>query len=135
MPALKPITIAGGGLAGLALGIGLRQRGIPVTLWEAGRYPRHRVCGEFTSGRGQEVLGRLGLLESLVQAGAVSARTAAFFLGRAGSPVWALPAPALCLSRFVMDALLARHFQQAGGELREGARWRDDCLGEGMVRA
>ena len=30
MAALKPITIVGGGLAGLTLGIGLRQRGVPV---------------------------------------------------------------------------------------------------------
>ena len=64
MAALKPISIIGGGLAGLTLGIGLRRLGIPVTIWEAGRYPRHRLCGEFMSGRGQEVLARLGLLES-----------------------------------------------------------------------
>ena len=60
MPAHKPITIIGGGLAGLTLGIGLRQREVPVTIWEAGNYPRHRVCGEFISGNGQAVLERLG---------------------------------------------------------------------------
>jgi len=47
MSALRPITIVGGGLAGLMLGNGLRQQGIPVTVWEAGHYPRHRVCGLF----------------------------------------------------------------------------------------
>ena len=31
MPTPKPITIVGGGLAGLTLGIGLRQAGIPVS--------------------------------------------------------------------------------------------------------
>ncbi|MDB6025304.1 MAG: putative electron transfer oxidoreductase, partial [Verrucomicrobiales bacterium] len=45
--AARPITIVGGGLSGLTLGIALRQRGIPTTIWEAGRYPRHKVCGEF----------------------------------------------------------------------------------------
>jgi menaquinone-9 beta-reductase len=135
MPGLKPITIVGGGLAGLTLGIGLRQKGIPVTIWEAGRYPRHRVCGEFISGRGQEVLARFGLLESFVRAGAVLARTAAFFLGPAGSPVRALPTPAVCLSRFAMDGLLAGGFRQLGGELRENARWRDADFGQGVVRA
>jgi menaquinone-9 beta-reductase len=135
MPALKPITIVGGGLAGLTLGIGLRQMRIPVTVWEAGHYPRHRVCGEFISGRGQEVLARLGLLESFRRAGSVPARTAAFFLGRATSPVRSLSTPALCLSRFVMDSLLADQFRQAGGELRENVRWPDRDFGEGVVRA
>jgi menaquinone-9 beta-reductase len=135
MPAPKPITIIGGGLAGLTLGIGLRQRGIPVTVWEAGHYPRHRVCGEFISGRGQDVLARLGLLESFRQAGSVLAHTAAFYLGRAASTVRPMSAPALCLSRFAMDALLAEHLRQSDGDLREDARWREEDYGEGVVRA
>jgi 2-polyprenyl-6-methoxyphenol hydroxylase-like FAD-dependent oxidoreductase len=135
MPALKPITIVGGGLAGLTLGIGLRQRGIPVTVWEAGHYPRHRVCGEFISGRGQDVLGRLGLLDSFFQSGAVLGRTTAFYLGRVGSPVRTLGTPAVCLSRFALDAFLARQLRRADGELREDARWREDDYGEGVVRA
>jgi 2-polyprenyl-6-methoxyphenol hydroxylase-like FAD-dependent oxidoreductase len=135
MAAAKPITIAGGGLAGLTLGIGLRQMGIPVTVWEAGHYPRHRVCGEFISGRGQDVLTRLGLRETFAQAGLVLARTASFYLGPSGSPVRPLPEPALCLSRFTMDALLADRLRQAGGELRENARWREEDYGEGIVRA
>jgi menaquinone-9 beta-reductase len=131
----RPLTIVGGGLAGLALGIGLRQRGIPVTVWEASHYPRHRVCGEFICGRGQEVLARLGLLDSFFQAGAILGRTAAFYVGRFGSPVRTLATPALCLSRHVLDALLADQFRRAGGELRENARWREDDYGEGVVRA
>lgn len=79
MAEMKPITIVGGGLAGLTLGVGLRQRGVPVAIHEAGHYPRHRVCGEFISGRGQATLARLGLRELFDQAGAVSARTTAFF--------------------------------------------------------
>jgi hypothetical protein len=42
--------------------------------------------------------------------------------------------PALCLSRFALDALLARHFRDCGGELREDQRWQGS-LSEGMVRA
>ena len=135
MPAAKPITIVGGGLAGLTLGIGLRQGGIPAAVCEAGHYPRHRVCGEFISGRGQHVLARLGLLELFRQAGSVHAHTAAFYLGRAGSPVRPLSTPALCLSRFAMDALLADRFRELGGELHENARWREGDFGEGIVRA
>ena len=130
----KPITIVGGGLAGLTLGIGLRQQGVPTTVIEAGHYPRHRVCGEFISGRGVEVLERLGLGEALGRAGAVEARTAAFFSGHAQSPVRQMGTPALCLSRFVLDELLAKEFQRLGGELRLPERWRDE-FGEAVVRA
>ena len=58
---MKPITIAGGGLAGLAAGIALRQRGVPVELHEAASYPRHRVCGEFISGLSETTVETLGL--------------------------------------------------------------------------
>lgn len=130
----KPITIVGGGLAGLTLGIGLGREGIPVTLWEAGRYPRHRVCGEFICGRGQGVLERLGLRQLFNQAGAFSARTAAFCLGKISSPARPIAPPAWCLSRLQLDARLAARFRECGGNLREGERWREDQAGEGIVR-
>jgi 2-polyprenyl-6-methoxyphenol hydroxylase-like FAD-dependent oxidoreductase len=135
MPARKPITIIGGGLAGLTLGIGLRQREVPVTIWEAGRYPRHRVCGEFISGNGQAVLERLGLLTHCRQAGALRARTVMFVRGSSRSPIRQLSAPALCLSRQVLDALLATSFQQTGGELRVDSRWTSVEKREGLVFA
>src|ERR1039457_3578293 len=131
----KPITIVGGGLAGLTLGIGLRQHGVPVTIWEAGRYPRHRVCGEFISGNGQAVLARLNLLTRFEQAGAVRARTVMFVCGSNRSPVRQLAAPALCLSRHAMDALLAEAFQQLGGELLVNTRQNAAEDGEGLVHA
>jgi 2-polyprenyl-6-methoxyphenol hydroxylase-like FAD-dependent oxidoreductase len=131
----EPITIVGGGLAGLTLGIGLRQREVPVKIFEAGNYPRHRVCGEFISGNGPAVLGRLGLLTRFEQAGAVHARTVLFVCGSNRSPVRQLAAPALCLSRQVMDLLLAETFQQLGGELLINARWTPAEEREGIVLA
>lgn len=135
MKACKPITVVGGGLAGLTLGIGLRQRGIPVTVWEAGHYPRHRVCGEFISGRGQGTLARLGLRERLDEVGAIPARTTAFFSPRAASPVRELSEPAISISRFALDDLLAKEFRRLGGEIREKERWRGPEFAEGTVRA
>jgi flavin-dependent dehydrogenase len=130
----ETVTIVGGGLAGLTLGIGLRQRGVSVTVWEAGRYPRHRVCGEFISGGGQNSLARLGLLEGLQKAGVGSAGNAAFFAGKTMVAARPLPEAALCVSRFVLDEWLAREFQRLGGELRLGGRWLGE-FGTGIVRA
>src|SRR5215469_18650464 len=87
----KPITIVGGGLAGLSLGIGLRNRGVPATILEAGTYPRHRVCGEFISGRGQTVLSKLGVSQSVHKAGVVLAKTARFIFPHGSSPTRLLP--------------------------------------------
>lgn len=129
------ITIIGGGLAGLTLGIGLRQLGVPVALWEAGVYPRHRVCGEFISGNGPTVLERLGLRPLLDRAGAIRVETAAFISGSNHSPVRPLPSPALGLSRYVLDSTLAEEFQRLGGALHAGMRRPETEFTEGVVRA
>lgn len=135
MVAPRVITIIGGGLAGLALGIGLRQREVPVVIWEAGQYPRHRVCGEFISGNGHAVLERLGILACCLQAGAIYARTAMFVLGSTRSPVRELDTPALCISRHALDAMLAESFQKMGGELHMNSRWDAAKNCEGLVHA
>ena len=130
----KSITIIGGGLAGLTLGIGLRRYEVPVTLFEAGQYPRHRVCGEFISGRGQETLTRLGI--DLMKHGARPATTAAFFAGKMRMVKITLPNPATCISRFILDDLLAREFLRLGGTLHASQRVDDRGLeAEGTVRA
>jgi flavin-dependent dehydrogenase len=135
MPQSKPITVIGGGLAGLALGIGLRQQDVPVTLYEAGHYPRHRVCGEFINGRGRASLARLGLEALGERANSVSAETAIFASGNVASPVRQLPKQALCVSRFVLDEMLAKRFRQFGGELRENERQQATTDQEGVVRS
>ena len=131
----RRITIVGGGLAGLALGIGLRREGIETVVVEAGTYPRHRVCGEFISGRGLDVLERLGFRTRCEQAGAARAHTVAFLAGDAESPPRRLAVPAMCISRHTLDALLAAGFRERGGELRTGTRWAREDFGAGIVRA
>ncbi|MGH8022485.1 MAG: NAD(P)/FAD-dependent oxidoreductase, partial [Limisphaerales bacterium] len=131
----RPLTIIGGGLAGLTLGVGLRKQDVPVAIYESGDYPRHRVCGEFISGRGQAVLERAGLLADFEKAGAVYARSALFVSGATKSPVRPLATPALCLSRYKMDALLAEKFRELGGDLRARSRWNGNRDPEGTVFA
>lgn len=121
---MNPITIVGGGLAGLTLGIALRQHDVPVTIIEAGRYPRHRVCGEFINGAGLDVLDELGLIDILRGVSVREARDAAFFVSALRIAQHPLPRAALCVSRYILDQTLGRHFQQMGGELREGERGR-----------
>ncbi len=131
----RTVTIVGGGPAGLALAIALRERAVPVRVLEAGKYPRHRVCGECISGRGQEVLDELGVKGLLEQAGARPARTVAFF-DRAGAVVRrVLPQPALCVSRFTLERVLAGELCRLGGQLQPGVRWREGFESEGVVRA
>ncbi|MFO1460102.1 MAG: FAD-dependent monooxygenase [Verrucomicrobiota bacterium] len=129
------IQIAGGGLSGLSLALSLRTAGIPVRVMEAGSYPRHRVCGEFLSGRGVEILANLGLLPRCHSAGARMATTVCFATPRQLGPVRNLPEPALCLSRYRLDALLASEVEARGGELRTGTRVGTGMLGDGWVRA
>ena len=133
---MKPITIIGGGLAGLTLGIALRRADVPAVIWEAGDYPRHRVCGEFISGEGLQTLARLDLLAHLP--GARVASTVTFYSRFNKLFARTLPQESICISRFHLDAFLAEQFQRAGGELRVNARWNDTgdpTPAEGRVHA
>lgn len=116
----RRVEIIGGGLAGLALGVGLRTRGVPVTVREAGSYPRHRVCGEFITGLDAETRSLLQLDAALE--GAQSANRVSWRDQQGEIFVHQLPEPALCLSRHTLDARLAERFIHLGGELLTGQR-------------
>jgi flavin-dependent dehydrogenase len=129
----RPLEIIGGGLAGLALGGALRRAGVAVTLFEAGSYPRHRVCGEFIAGLSSRTASRLGLAPVL--ADALRHREVAWC--RQGSPITVqpLPAPALGISRHALDARLAESFLAAGGDLRTRTRVTDLAPRPGRIFA
>ena len=113
------ITIIGGGLAGLSLGIALRRRGVPVSLHEAGSYPRHRVCGEFISGVSQGTFDSLGIGD-LFDGAKRHHSTAWFFRARR---IFSTQLPGgLGISRFTLDERLSRKFQELGGLLCERSR-------------
>lgn len=115
---VNAVTIAGGGLAGLALGIGLRRRGVGVTLHEAGTYPRHRVCGEFVSGVNDGVLQKLGVASHFHDAARLS--SARWFDAR--GQVASLKVAAMGISRRTLDDRLQRDFREAGGILHQNSR-------------
>jgi 2-polyprenyl-6-methoxyphenol hydroxylase-like FAD-dependent oxidoreductase len=130
----RSITIAGGGLAGLTLGLLLRRQGVPVEIWDAGSYPRHRVCGEFINGRGVEVLRRLAI-PGIPNPVGVQGNSVRFFYDGWSSPILSLPEPALSIDRATLDHALATEFRKAGGVLRENQRWTEPFGREGLVRA
>lgn len=119
---MKTIRIVGGGLAGLSLGIALRRSDVPVTVTEAADYPRHRVCGEFISGAGQQFFHSLGL-EDVLRGAVVNRKTAWFDRNRLLFSE-TLRTPALGLSRFQLDRGLADCFRKAGGKLITRTRLR-----------
>jgi len=130
----NPIIIAGGGLAGLSLGIGLRSRGMPVSVIESGNYPRHRVCGEFISGVTPADLEKLAIPTALDEA--ISNRSTTWHTNDRCFFESELPSPAMGISRFALDQQLAKQFQDFGGDLQTGKRFSpENSKTEGTILA
>ena len=116
----RELTIAGGGLAGLSVAIGLARRGVPVRVLEAGTYPRHRVCGEFISGVRPSTWEALGIEDLVAEARRHRrvrwcAQGRPFFEGE-------LPEAALGCSRYELDDRLRKRLLEVGGQLLTGQR-------------
>ena len=128
----REVVIVGGGLAGLGLGIALRRHAVPVTIHEAGHYPRHRVCGEFITSLDGGTRRALGIDKHLEAARPAYGVTWCED-GEQGIS-HQLPQPALCLSRHALDQAMAKEFVALGGELQTGSRlsFRNDA---GVVHA
>ncbi len=126
----REITIIGGGLAGLSLASALSRHGMPVTVMEAGNYPRHRVCGEFISGTTAETLSRLGIA-GLFQ-DAILHRSLAWH--ERGRLILRdrFSLPALGISRHCLDERLRRHAESLGVTIKTGMRTRPEPR-EGLV--
>lgn len=129
----QPIVIVGGGLAGLSLGLALRHADAPVTVYEAGAYPRHRVCGEFMTGLSAATITRLGL--GPILQGAPTYREVAWFWREQALRRQQLVQPAIGVSRYLVDERLAAAFTAAGGELRAHTRLPIDEAPPGHVFA
>jgi flavin-dependent dehydrogenase len=131
MTASKTVTIVGGGLAGLSLGIALRKAGVPTEIVEAGDYPRHRVCGEFITGLEDETIETLGVQTAFIGCG--SHRKVTWHLRERVIGQQVLPSPARAVSRFVLDARLAEIFVAGGGKLTLRTRFKPTVFEPGVV--
>jgi menaquinone-9 beta-reductase len=117
---MHDIVIIGAGVAGGSLAAALASRGWDVLLLERRQLPHHKVCGEFLSPESQASLRALGLYDT-VAALEPSTMTQAHLFSRGGVHLQVkLPGTAWGVSRFALDAALARAAAQAGAQLREG---------------
>lgn len=130
---MKKVSIVGGGLSGLSLGIYLRKLGVPVVLYEAGKYPKHKVCGEFICGVKETILYEMGL--DVVIDNSLNHHTMEWAMGDEVVLRDDLPMVAYGLSRYTLDEVLSEQFKELGGELRLGERMPADSMEkEGVVR-
>jgi len=126
----REITIAGGGLAGLSLAAALRLHEVPVTVLEAGNYPRHRVCGEFISGVSGETLAALGiagLFEDALRHRSLGWYECGRLIHRDH-----FKDPAFGISRYLLDSRLRDLVEALGGKVKTETRSRPDPR-EGFV--
>jgi flavin-dependent dehydrogenase len=113
------LIVVGAGPAGCAAAITAARSGASVLLLERGRFPRHRVCGEFVSAESLDLLQNL-LAPShrrLIENAPQISRTR-IFVDDAELPAEINPAGA-SITRFDLDAALWDSCAQAGVELRD----------------
>ena len=110
------LAIIGGGPAGTAAAITAARSGGRVLLLERGRFPRHKVCGEFISPEGVALLEDLGL-HDLVRRAPPIAR-ARIFAERSVAEASLFPAAA-SVSRYELDHALWRLAIAAGADCRQ----------------
>lgn len=103
-----------------------------MTVIESKEYPRHKVCGEFVSGRGLETLASIGI--DIARLG-VPVEGISFHEGSKDSQSTALPQPGIGVSRFRFDLMLAETLQKRGGHIRSSCRFQSSRWEEGFVCA
>jgi flavin-dependent dehydrogenase len=120
---MTDVVIIGGGPAGAAAAITAARSGARVFLAEAGRYPRHKVCGEFISGEAlatlEQLLGPTAAADLLRSAPRI--RQARIHVSGATLAGNIVP-PAASISRYDLDDALWRAAVAAGVDCRDQAR-------------
>ncbi len=114
------LIVIGAGPGGCATAITVARRGSSVLLLERGRYPRHRVCGEFVSAESLALLASLlsGDEQKLVDFAPRIPQARVFADG--SQLHFEVNPPAASISRYDLDRALWRSCSVAGADAREG---------------
>ncbi len=110
------LIIIGGGPAGSAAAITAARAGGRVLLLERGRFPRHKVCGEFISPEGVALLAGLGV-DDLVRRAPRIAHARIF--AETSVAEAALSPSAAAISRYDLDQALWRRAAECRADCRE----------------
>ena len=115
------LIVAGAGPAGCAAAIVARRNGARVLLLERGRFPRHKVCGEFVSAESLSLLeGLLTKPDRQLIALAPRIRQGRIFID--GAEIQApIHPPAASIARFDMDCALWKACVESGMDARQEA--------------
>jgi flavin-dependent dehydrogenase len=134
----REVVIVGGGPAGAAAALFLRQQGVDVLLLEAARFPRDKICGEGVSPEAWRLLRAMGAAEDVARLAPrplrgmrVIAPDGTVFEGvyrRGGETL-----TGFAVRRTRLDATLLDAARRAGAEVREGARVAEAVRSAGGV--
>jgi flavin-dependent dehydrogenase len=113
------LTIIGGGPAGTSAAISAARQCATVLLLERGRFPRHKVCGEFVSAESLNLLANLldSRHASLLRDAIRIPRARLFVDGRTLRTV--VNPPAASMARVDLDAALWHSAEKAGVDARQ----------------
>ncbi len=116
---MHEITVAGAGPAGAAAAIAARMEGCAVRVFDRGSRPRHKVCGEFISPGGPEILERLGAWTGFAALRPNRIERCVLHLGRHAKK-WRLPECGWGLSRLQLDRMLLDRAKAMGAGIVRG---------------
>jgi menaquinone-9 beta-reductase len=122
---LRSAAVVGAGPAGLSAALALTRRGVRVTVFEQRPACAERVCGAFLNPEAVSHLKWLDVYSECLKEGAVPVRRAV--VTSSGGASAEIPAgdeshPALAFPRPALERVLLKKLQDAGGEIRWGAR-------------